>query len=268
MQTPIKRVAIVGTAPSWKQTPFDDPGLFIMSLNDAYTLGLPRVDAWWELHPLDHLYLRPVQQRVINAEDVPYGHYVRPDGHLQQLKQMAKTIPVFLQQEPPEGWPVNAQRFPLEQYQEKYGAYWASGPTFMVAWAIEQGAEEIHIYGIHLSTEQEYRDQRANFEYVLGIARGKGIRIVMADASPVLKHPWTYAYEPRPAIHPAKMKLMGVRQAKADLIPQLALLPRWANKAPKLDRLRRLEAMEMDCARALQQRAMPVIQAPVFGGGA
>lgn len=261
----IKRIAIVGTAPSWKKCPWDDPTLYIMSLNDAYSLGLPRVDAWWEQHPFDHMYFRPLDQRIVNAADIPHGFYVRPEGHLERLKAMAKTIPVFLQHEPPKGWPVNAQRFPLEQYRAKYGDYWASGPSYMLAWAIEQGAEEIHVYGIHLSTDGEYRDQRPNFEHFLGIARGKGIRIVMADESPILKHGWTYAYQPKPAIHPAKVRLMSVRDAKARLIPQIAMLPRFANKAPKLDLLRRYEAMEMDCVRALQQRGRPVIQAQNFG---
>ena len=262
----IKRIAIVGTAPSWKACPWNDPTLFIVSLNDAYSLGLPRVDAWFDQHPFSHMYFRPANQRVINAAEIPAGFYVRPEGHLEQLRAMAKTIPVFLQDHPPAGWPANAQRFPIEEYTKKYGSWWASGPSYMVAWAIEQGCEELHIYGIHLSTEQEYRDQADNFCHFLGIARGKGIRIVMAEESPLLKSKWQYAYEPRPALHPAKVKLMSVREAKARLIPQIAMLPRFANKAPKLDRLRRLEAMEADCARALQQRSRPVITAHDFGG--
>src|ERR1041384_6753339 len=218
----IERIAIVGTANSWKDCPYDDPGLFIMSLNDAYTLGLPRFDAWWEQHPLDRLYFRPLNQRVVYAEDVPYGCYVRPEGHLEKLREMSKAIPVFLQSDPPKGWGPNAQRFPIEQYREKYGEYWASGPSYMVAWAIEQGAKEIQVWGIHLATEHEYREQRPQFEHILGIARGKGIKIVMAKESPVLKHGWQYAYQPKPAMHPAKVTLLQGRQAKSDLVVGMA----------------------------------------------
>lgn len=254
------RVAIIGTAPSWRDCPFDDPGLFCMSLNDAYTLGFPRVDAWWELHPLDHLYFRPINQKVVYAEDVPPGYYVRPEGHLEQLKAMSRSIPVFLQGEPAgEGWGPNAQRFRLEDYRATYGDYWASGPAYMVAWAIEQGAEEIQVWGIHLETEQEYRDQRANFEHVLGIAKGRGIKVVMAPPSPLLKHGWRYGYEPRPSMHPAKLTLKKTQHEKAQLVERLARLPRFAPKAPTLDKLRRLDALEADCYRALQQRQPLVI---------
>ncbi len=67
-----KRCAIVGTAESWKDTPWDDPSLEIWSLNDAYSLnGFQRADRWFELHPTDKFYFRPKQQRAVYAELVP-----------------------------------------------------------------------------------------------------------------------------------------------------------------------------------------------------
>lgn len=253
------RVGIVGTAPSWKSCPFADPGLFIVSLNDAYTLGFPRVDGWFELHPLDHFHYRPVTQTVIYAEDVPPGYYVRPQGHIEQLKAMSRSIPVYLQSEPTgNGWGPNARRFPLEEFAE-YGGYWASGPSYMVAWAIAQGAEEIQVWGIHLSTDQEYREQRANFEWWLGIARGKGIKVVMAPESPVLTHGWNYGYQPRPTPHPAKLTLRKTQHEKAGLMEKLARQGRIGRMGPLRDRLARLDALEQDCYRALQQRQPVVI---------
>ncbi len=259
-----KRVAIVGTAPSWKQCPWDDPTLEIWSLNDAYTLGLPRIDRHYELHPLDKLYFRPRDKQVVYAEDVPHGHYVRPDGHLEWLQHAAKTIPVFLQKDPPKGWPPNAQRLPIEQLEAEFGPYWASGPAYEIAHAMLEGATEIQIWGIHLSTEQEYRDQRPNFEYLLGIARGRGIKVVMAEASPILKHGWKYGLEAKPTPHPAKQIIMRVRHQKAVLVQELATMPRWANKTSALDRLQRLSALEMDCAQRLQHREPVVITPPVI----
>lgn len=263
-----KRVAIVGTAPSWKNCPWDDQTLEIWALNDAWTLGLPRIDRHYELHPLNRFHFRKRNDRVVYAEDVPYGHYVRPEGHIEWLQNSAKTIPVFLQGEPPAGWPPNAHRLPIEELEAAFGAYWASGPAYEVAHAILEGASEIQVWGIHLSTDQEHRDQRNNFEHLLGIARGRGIKIVMADASPVLKHGWKYAYEPKPALHPAKQKLIQVRHFKSELVQQLAQMSRWANRGPALDRLRRFEAMEMDCLQRMQNREPVRIQAPVFQVGA
>lgn len=260
----VKRVAIVGTAPSWRDCPFDDPGLHIATLNDAYVLGFPRIDSLWELHPLDHMYFRKMDQRVIHEMDIPPGYYVRPEGHIDRLKAMARTIPVFLQAQPPADWPVNAQRFPIEDYVEKYGDYWASGPSYMVAWAIEHGAEEIQIWGIHLETEAEYREQRAQFEHMLGIAKGRGVRVVMAPQSPVLKHGFRYAYQPRPAKHPAKLTLIETRHKKQELTMRLAALPRWASRTALTDQLRRASAVEWDCLRAMSQRQPIVLTPPVY----
>lgn len=261
------RHSIVGTAQSWCKCPWDDPGLIIHGINDAWTLGFPRADVWWDLHPLDHFYFRKRDQRAVYAEDVPHGYYVRPEGHLEWLKEQAKTIPVFLQQDPPKDWPINAQRFPIEDIEVKYGSYWASGPAYEVAWAIEQGATEIQIWGIHLATEHEYREQRPQFEHMLGIARGRGIKIVMADASPLLKHGWKYAYEPKPTPHPALQALPRIQHEKHQVIKALARWPRFTSKDSALDRLRRLEAVENDCHRALslvQQQGQPIV-APVLG---
>jgi hypothetical protein len=255
------RVAIVGTAQSWSKCPFDDPGLFVMSLNDAYLCrdgqgrGLPRVDAWWELHPFSKFVYRKRDQKLIFANQIPPGHYVRPDGHIEWLKEQAKTIPVFLQDEPPAGWAPNAQRFPIEYYDAQYGTYWASGPSYMIAWAIEQGFKEIQVWGIHLATEQEYVDQRPNVEHLLGIARGRGIKVVMADESPVMKHGWKYGYEPKPTKreNPLMHTYNAAHQERAKLLKTLAAWPRWKSKAASLDRLRRLEAIEQDCMLQMQQ---------------
>src|SRR3990167_1753937 len=148
-----KRIAIVGTAPSWVDCPFDDPGLVIASLNDAYLCrdakgqGMPRVDMWFEQHPFDKFVYRRPDQKTIYAHQIPPGHYVRPDGHIDWLKTQAQTIPVYLRETPPADWGPNARRFPIEAVKARFGEYWASGPSYMVALAIMEGFEEIHIYG-------------------------------------------------------------------------------------------------------------------------
>lgn len=259
-----KRVAIVGTAPSWQDTPWHDTTLEIWSLNDAYLCrdargqGFQRIDRWFELHPLDKLYYRKPEQRVVFAEDVPPGHYVRPTGHIDWLKQQAKTIPVYLQQTPPDGWPPNARRFPIEEVKARFGEYWASGPSYMVALAILEGFTEIHIYGIHLATQHEYIEQRPQFEHLLGVAQGLGIRIVMSEKSPLLRHKWQYGYQPKPqaVIHPAHAQAQKAHAERAKLLKQIAELPWWQSKAPLVDRMRRLKALEEDAQIQLQHAAI------------
>lgn len=263
MQT--KRAAIVGTFSTWKLCPFDDPSLYIVSLNDAWTMGLPRADEWVEIHPLSKMWFRDPRQRVIDPRQIPEGHYVRPKGHIEWLKKQAATIPVWLQDEPPADWPENAKRLPVEQLEEKYGAYWASGPAYMLMNLYDRGFREFHIYGIHLATEKEYVEQRPNWEFLLGrllgvevkISTAKGLRtyegsngvkVVMPESCPILKHGWKYAYEPKPTPKPdpEAEEWKAVQQEKQALVTALVNWPKGKDKSKALERLKRLEIIELD----------------------
>lgn len=217
----MQRVAIVGTAPSWKLTPWNDPGIQILGLNDAYRLNWPRADGWYDIHPMSKFYFTKGKQ--VFAHQVPPGHYVRPDGHVEWMSKL--SIPVWLHEEPPAGW-LHAKRFPKESIEAEFGRYMTSTPAWMLAHVIQQGAKEIHIYGIHLATESEYIEQRPNFEYLIGRVLGAGkithylhdglrtyetadARIVLPEDSPILQSNFQYAYDTRPNAHlePVKWEL-------------------------------------------------------------
>lgn len=269
--SPKKRMCIVGTAPSYKQTPWNDPTLEIWSLNDAYMLGIPRADRWFELHPLDKMWFRPRTQKTVNAKDIPDGHYVRPEGHLEWLKKQAQTIPVFLQKEPPADWPAHARRLPIEQIQSAFGEdYWASGPSYMLALAMLEGYREVWVTGIHLSTEAEYREQRPQWEHLLGRFLGPkvthvkkegwrvyegDITLVLPESCPILRHGWKYAYEtkPQPKPNPYRDELALVRRQKQDLIKALLHMADGPSKTAAMERLQRLEIIELDCQQMLSK---------------
>ena len=48
-------------------------------------------------------------------------------------------------------------------------------------------ADEIGLWGVDMKAEDEYAYQRPNIEYWLGIAEGKGIKVHIPEASPILK---------------------------------------------------------------------------------
>ena len=278
-----KRIAIIGTAPSWVQTPWDDPTLETAALNDAYMCrdakgnGLQRISRWYELHPVDKMWFRPKHKREVYAHEVPTGHYVRPEGHLDWLKEQAATIPVFLQNDPPEGWPVNAKRFPIEEIDANFGSeYWASGPQYMLAQLLLEGYTEIHVYGIHLSTQAEYIEQRPAWEHMLGRAMGlkysverkadvrvyhcdNGFTLVLPTACPILTHGWKYGYQPKPVpvvpatLEKARTEIKAVRTEKAKIAADLIRWPRWKSKSAPLERLEWLELMEADLAQTISR---------------
>ena len=217
------------------------------------------------------MWFRAANQRVVDARQVPPGSYIRPKGHLEWLKKQAETIPVWLQDEPPAGWPPNAKRLPIEHLEAKYGSYWSSGPAYMLMSLFDRGFREFQIYGIHLATQHEYIEQRPGWEFLLGrllgvevkisVKDGKriydgsnGVRVVLPDSCPILHHGWKYAYEPKPQkpVDPYAEEWAIVQQEKDALIRVLVQEPKHPDRAKRLARLQRLEVIEMDIQ---QQRA-------------
>ena len=253
--------AIVGTAPTWRETPFQDASWTIASLNDAYALGLPRWSIWWELHPLDHFVFRPwkdARHTPITPNDIPAGYYLRPDGHLQWLKQQAQSIPVMLQQPPPPDWPM-AARFEVERICEKFRdvlfidptwtkPYVQSGPDWMFLWALDHGFDHIGIWGIHLATEREYVDQRPRFEGLITYAIGKGVRITIPKGTPICHGRHVYCYEPRlnQAQDGLRYQLMLLDQQRAPLLDRLVHRPWWRGKQQLLDAIADIDAEKLD----------------------
>lgn len=234
-----ERVAIVGTAGSWDMTPWTDTSISIWSLNDAYRIpGFQRADRWFDFHPLNKFVY---SQGPMYAHQIPPGHYCRPQGHLEWLAQ--QTIPIYLHPEycaqHPEAvnW-KHARPFPKAEIEAHFGRYFTSSPGWMMAQAILEGAREIHIYGIHLSTEFEYMKQRPNFEFLIGCVLGSGKRtmtvkdglryyesqnglIVLPEQSPVMQENFQYAFEPRPDGHLELIKWelhkIGMKRTRAQV---------------------------------------------------
>jgi hypothetical protein len=55
--------------------------------------------------------------------------------------------------------------------------YLESSFAYMLAVAILKQPDVINIYGIRMAADEEYAYQRANAEYMIGYARGKGIEV-------------------------------------------------------------------------------------------
>lgn len=246
----VSKYGIVGTAPSWKKTPWSDTSFLLASLNDAYQLGpqgFQRADEWFDPHPLDH-FLYP-DGKVVYPHTIPPGHYVRPKDHLKWLGE--QTIPVYLnpgylQQHPPAKDWAHARPLPVQDIVAHFGQYFTSTPQWMMALGIMRGFVDFWIWGIHLATQQEYRDQRPGFEFLIGRLLGRGkIRETVADGmrhyetneghvalpveSPVLQAKFQYALEPRPGPHLAPLEWeMHKLQIKRDrTIQALKQRPWW-----------------------------------------
>lgn len=238
-----RRIAIIGTAPTWKSTPWDDPTLEIWCLNDFHVLNPPRADRWFDIHPLDKMYFRDPRQGKVRAEDVPPGYFVRPAGHLEWLK--SQQIPVYLQEARPD-FP-SSRTFPKAEIEAKFGPYFASTPAWMIGLALLEGVSEIHVYGVHLATEWEYVRQKPNMAFLLGLAAGLGVKVVLPQGCPLLKEPHQYAYEPDPDIP----KIAAQRRVTALKLERQAVAARqgrrwWQRDRNIASRLAWLDAQILD----------------------
>lgn len=190
-----RRICIVGTAPTHLLVPYDDPSLEVWCLNDFWVLNPPRADRWFDLHPLDKLFFRDKQQKKIFAGEVPAGYFVRPAGHVEWLRK--QTIPVYVQDATALGSP-SARTFPKAEIEAKFGKHFASSPAWMIGLALLEGVTELHIYGIHLATEWEYIKQKPNMTFLLGLAAGLGVKVILPKGCPLLVESHQYAYETDP----------------------------------------------------------------------
>ena len=265
----MKRCAIIGTAQSWQLTPWADKTLEIWTLNDGYVLGYPRIDRHYDVHPMHQMNFRPQGQKTVNPDDVPFGSYLRPAGHLEWLR--TRPFPVYLMApQDPARWP-NARVFPMGQILAAFKGAWpyrlqrsgqivdgkdyeVSTPALMLMHAIVEGYDEVHIYGIHLATEWEYVQQRPNMEFLIGYAAGKGIKVVLPETTPICKSHFRYAYELKADIPLQELqhKIARVKHAGAIVQQELAALPKW-NVARRKDLDARRLHLDVELADLRQQ---------------
>lgn len=82
----------------------------------------------------------------------------------------------------------DAIAYPFDVVKKCIGpAYFNSSVAYMLALAITYEAEEISLFGVDMGDDSEYAYQRANCEYLIGMARGKGIKVTVPESSPVCK---------------------------------------------------------------------------------
>jgi len=250
-QKPAKRICICGTAPTWRDAPFDDPSIEFWMLNDMHLLNPPRSDRWFDLHPLDKMFFRGAGQKIA-AHDVPAGCFLRPKGHLEWLRK--QQIPVYVQNAAALGSP-SARTFPREEIVKRFGPNFASSPAWMVALAILEGATEIYIYGIHLATEWEYLKQKPNLTFLMGIAAGMGVVLHLPKGCPLLAEKHQYGYEPDPDV-PKVQAQRRVQQLETERINTKRSAPKrrwWQREDPNLaSRLSWLDAQIMDAKLGVQ----------------
>lgn len=173
------KIAIVGTAPNFVEAPFKDPEWEIWGIPGIYPQA-PRIDKLYELHKY-----RDIKE------------FIEPkEGFISFAQKMG---PNFITQERVDNYP-DATLFEFQKYLDKYGPYFASSISWMLAEAIEKEPEEIGLFGVNMSHSSEYEFQRPSACYFIGIATAKGIKVVLPKTSELMMVPVQYGFEDEPQI--------------------------------------------------------------------
>ena len=186
-----KKVAIVGFAKSAEKTPWDDPSfeIWVMNFAEVIKAGFKRFDVILDLHEWDTIY----------AE----CHEFEGDNRFDLL--LKETRPIYMLEY--NDLVPGSRKFPLDELTKEFfpwaqkingrwdDVYWCSNAQQMVALAIHQGFTEIHLYGIDMADNIEYRAQRRGCEYVLGHAVRAGIKIYRPPECPILRTKFIYGYD-------------------------------------------------------------------------
>lgn len=73
-----------------------------------------------------------------------------------------------------------SQEFPLKECVKRFGQpYFSNTISYMIAYALMQGVEEIEVYGVNQASSSEYFYEKAGVEYWLGIAIGMGVKLTI-----------------------------------------------------------------------------------------
>lgn len=170
-------VAIVGFAkPHRMEAPFHDPAWEIWSVNDA----------WGFLPPNSAHRMFEVHKPWIYEWELR-----RSPGHLDWLRAFGEVGGrVYLLDERPDM--PRAEVYPLTEVMANlgtFGAYLTSSIAYMIGLAIAEGFEKIGVFGVDMAAESEYADQRPACEFLIGLAQGRGIEVVLPESCKLMKGP-------------------------------------------------------------------------------
>ena len=166
-----RKIAIVGTAPSWKDAPFDDKSWQIWSFNRS-GFRLPRWDVLFEIHqrfedhPEDDKHLEKLRT-------------VKPPKKIYSLKRLADPS-------------VNIVIDRTELRKRHRSVWLSSSITYAMAFAIDQKPREIGLWGIDMESREEYVVQFAGCVHFLDICRERGIKTYLPDGCMLLRDPVPY----------------------------------------------------------------------------
>ncbi|OUM99834.1 MAG: hypothetical protein BAA04_02980 [Firmicutes bacterium ZCTH02-B6] len=166
-----RKVAIVGGGPTRVMAPFNDPTWEIWAFSSRRWQP-PRVTRWFELHALTDLRQQLASRKPGRRTFPEYWRYLSSLPCPVYMQRRHRAIPTSVP-------------FPLGPVLKRFGRCFTSTASYLVALAILEGAQVIGLWGVNPKRsdkghrDEDYSRQRAALEYLLGVARQRGIEVVL-----------------------------------------------------------------------------------------
>ena len=162
------KLVILGTAdPSRGMAPYKDKSYEIWAVAVAATYpDVRRIDALFELHTAGYWEQDPNVKKRLSETTIPiYMHDVHED------------IPASV-------------KFPVEEVKQ-YRAYFTSSIAYMLGLAFhsfrtEGKPKEVALYGVNMSSAEEYTEQRACCEYWMGCLETAGVDVKLTEGGALM----------------------------------------------------------------------------------
>lgn len=190
VETRHRKVAILGFGATAKDCPWQDPSWELWAMNGWWRAAEPdhgvkapedRYTLWFDMHTLE--YTRE------------YGQLAKIDGLQEAWLRKEHPFPIFMLDAEP-GLP-SVVRFPIEGLITTLGRdYFTSTVAYAIAFALAQdNIAEIGLWGIDLTHDTEYADQRPCAEYWIGRAEARGIKVTTHEDSALMRQRGRYGYD-------------------------------------------------------------------------
>lgn len=187
-------LALVGTAdPTRGKAPYDNKSFEVWAVAVAATYpDVTRFDLLFEMHPDGYWKKDPnVRERLSNTKQPLY------------MIEKQDDMP-------------SSMTFPIAET-DKYRRYYTSSIAYMLAWAYHSymatgKPSNVEIYGIHMSSSEEYASQLPCCEYWIGRMESAGISVKPPDGGALLiSETGAYGYEQyNPVCWDLRQRTMGL----------------------------------------------------------
>ena len=158
----------MGKAGTYRLAPWNDPAWEIWGMP---WILFPRCDRLFELH---------TQEVCDNC-----GPLDRDEAWLAESLERYADVPVYCDPSRMHVFPKSVE-YPLEEITASLPIpYLENTIAYELAMAIYEGVEEIGLWGVHMMGRGEFVWQRPSVTYLIGLAQGRGIKVTIAEGSPL-----------------------------------------------------------------------------------